>query len=370
MAQVAVVHNTLDFQGGADAVCLSTCEALLTDHDVTLFTLSETAVSELAERFDTEVADLGVRTPPANSWIAKTLTRLGPRIGPQLAFRSVLVSEFFKRHAAGFDLSVCTANEMSLPKPSVQYVHDPQYHRQRLENSDPGRLNRFWSVVEAPDQDDLRNTKMLANSSWTADRVEQIYDVRPAVLHPPVDPINCGRAWEDREAGIVLVGRVAPDKNMRAAIRILDRLRDRGHAVHLHIVGSAPQSYRPYVDQVADAAAQRTYVDFERDVSRNRLEELLCSHRYGLNLKWNEHFGMSVAEYVAAGMIAFAPDKGGQRAILNERPDRLFDSIDGAVDRIETSIETDDRPSLSRDRFGRDRFNSAINRIANQVLLQ
>lgn len=368
MAEVAVLHNTLDFQGGADAVCLATCEALLTDHDVTLFTLGETDPTDLADRFEADVADLVVQTPPANLPIARTLSRFGPTLGPQLAFRSVLVGQYFKTHADLFDLTISTANEISLPAPSLQYVHYPQFHLRNLETADHGRLNPLWSWIAGPSAKTLQNTTLLANSAWTADTVAQIYDVRPAVLHPPVEHIDGGLNWEQRENGILTVGRIAPDKRVLEAISILDRLRDRGHDVHLHIVGSAPRLYQPYVRQVASEADRRPNVTLERDVSRERLEELLRTHRYGLNLKWEEHFGMSVAEYVAAGMIAFAPDAGGQREVLDGRSDRLFGSIAAAVDTIETSLEKDDRPSLSRDRFGRERFKSTIRTYANQTL--
>ncbi|MFW5977646.1 MAG: glycosyltransferase [Halohasta sp.] len=368
MTRVAVVHNTLDFQGGADAVCLATCEALLPDHEVELFTLSETDPSELADRFDAELSGLAVRTPPANAPIAKVLARLAPLAGPQLAFRSVVVGRYFGQHADRFDVAVSTANEMRLAIPSVQYIHYPQFHHRELESTEAGRLNPLWSRLAGPDRGTTGTATLLANSAWTADVVEGIYGVRPAVLHPPVDSIDGGLDWEQREQGIVVVGRIAPDKRVLDAMTIVDRLRDRGHALHLHIVGSAPQSYQPYVDRVVSEADRRAYVSLERDVPRDRLETLLRTHRYGLNLKRNEHFGMSVAEYVAAGMIAFAHDSGGQRDILEGRADRLFDSLAGAVDRIETSLETDDRPTLPRDRFSRRRFKSAIASCVNRTL--
>jgi len=368
MARVGVVHNTLDFQGGADAVCLTTCEALLGDHEVTLFTLGETDPAALAARFDVDVSGLRVRRPPGNAPVARALARAAPRIGPQLAARSVLVGGFYRRHAAEFDLAVSTANELALPTPSLQYVHYPQFRRARLPDGEGGRLDALWSRLAAPDDGDLAGATLAANSAWTADVVERLYGVRPTVVHPPVDRIAGGRDWADRESGIVVVGRIAPDKRVHEAITVVDRLRERGHDVHLHVVGSAPRSYRPYVERVAAAADRRSHVHLERDVPRERLEELLRTHRYGLNCKRREHFGMSVAEYVAAGMVAFAPDGGGQREVLDGRADRLFDSVDGAVDLIAAAIERGDRPTLDRDRFSRERFRTQVAELADRAL--
>lgn len=368
MARVAILHNTLDFHGGADAVCLAACEALQTDHEVTLFTISETSPADLRDRFDVSVEDVRVRMPRGATAIARTLSAGTPWIGSQLAFRSVLLHRFFRSYADAFDLAVSTANEFSLPLPSVQYVHYPQFHLHRLPDAAPGRLNQLWSRLAGPTRPDLtdHNVSLLSNSSWTAAVVNDIYGVQPTVLYPPVDPISFG-AWSDRENGIVVVGRLAPDKRVLDAISVVGRIRKHGHDLHLHVVGTAPRAYRDYVARITAAASERPYVSVERNVSRDRLERLLCTHKYGLNMKNNEHFGMSVAEYSAAGMVAFAPASGGQQEVLDNQSNRLFDSLDEAVSLVSRAVETDERPVLPPDRFATERFQTSLREYVNRV---
>jgi glycosyltransferase involved in cell wall biosynthesis len=356
MARVAVFHNTLDFRGGADVVCLHTCAALARDHEVTLVTVSETDPAELAARFDVPF-DARVLQPRWGPAFARGLGLTGPHTGPQLAARSVVLRAFLRRHLDRFDAVVSTANELSLSIPSVQYVHFPQFHLDRTEFGEDGRLDGLWSRLAAPEGTELAGpqTRLLANSAWTADVVASVYGVRPAVCHPPVDPVD-GRPWAEREAGVLVLGRIAPDKRTLDAVRILDRLRDRGYDLTAHVVGSAPPPYREYVAQVRAAAAGRPYLTVETDVSRDRVESLLGRYRYGLNTKPREHFGMAVAEYVAAGMLPFAPAEGGQADVLAGDERLLFDGVDGAVDRIAAAIDADRRPTLPRDRFGADRF--------------
>jgi glycosyltransferase involved in cell wall biosynthesis len=377
MSRVAILHNTLDFRGGADAVCLAACEALRVDHEVTLFTLSETSPVALADRFDVDFEGIRVRMPPGAETLARALSSLGPWIGSQLAFRSVLLQRFFRPRAAAFDLAVSTANELSLPIPSVQYVHYPQFHARRRRgpvdqppDADAGRLNRLWTRLAGPSRAELAGSgvTLIANSAWTADVVAGIYGTRPDVLHPPVDPIPCERAWRNRKNGVVVVGRLAPDKRVLDAIAVVDGVRERGHDLHLHLVGAAPRSYRRYAERVEAAASERSYVSVERDVSRARLEDLLCTHRYGLNTKPEEHFGMSLAEYVAAGMAAFAPASGGQRDVLDGREDRLFDSVEEAVELLARAVEADEPPDLPRDRFARERFGRALRRHVSRAI--
>lgn len=369
MARIAILHNTLDFQGGADAVCLAACEALQTDHDITLFTISETTPADLADRFNISVTDISVRMPLGATATANALSTAAPWIGPQLAFRSVVLHRFFRSFADTFDLAVSTANEFSLPLPSVQYVHYPQFHLHQLPDAASGRLNQLWSRLAGPNRTDLtgHDVSLLSNSSWTAAVVDDIYGVRPTVLYPPVDPISRDNTWSNRENGIVIVGRLAPDKRILDAITVIDRIREHGYDLHLHVVGTTPRAYRDYVAQVTAAASERPYVSLERDVSRDRLERLLCTHKYGLNMKHGEHFGMSVAEYRAAGMVAFAPASGGQQEVLDNQSDRLFDSLDEAVSLVARAVEIDESPAFLRDRFATEHFQASLREHVTRV---
>jgi len=368
MARVAVLHNTLDLRGGADAVCVHTCNALAERHDVTLFTISTSSPETVAEQFDLTL-NVRVADPPGADAIAGGFARVAPHTGPQLAARSVLLGAFFRRHADEFDVAVSTANEFSLPLPSVQYVHFPQFNLRHTGAGDGGRLNALWSRLAAPTPGDSEAMRLLANSSWTADVVDDIYGHRPAVCHPPVDPIE-GKPWTDREPGIVVLGRVAPDKRTLEAIKAVDGLREAGYDVSCTVVGSAPSAYRNYVDRVRAAALRRPYVTLETDVSRARIRELLGGHRYGLNAKPNEHFGMAVAEYVAAGMLAFAPESGGQVDVLDGDERNLFGDVAEAVELIGEAIETERQPTRPRDRFGRGRFAAEIRRHVDAVLAE
>jgi glycosyltransferase involved in cell wall biosynthesis len=367
MARVAVLHNTLDLRGGADAVCLHVCEALQSHHDVSLFTLSRSSLAELNGLFGTD-ADVAVIRPFGARPVSRVLDVVANRLGPQLAARSVLLERAFRRRASDFDVAVSTANEFALSVPSLQYVHFPQFNLEDAPTGDSGRLNGVWSRLAGVDDRTLpADAILLANSAWTADVVEAIYGRRPTVCFPPVDPISGARPWTERETGVVFVGRLAPDKRPLRAIRVVDGVRERGHDVHLHVVGSASPAYREYARRLESVATSRPYVHLERDASRDRVEHLLTTHRYGLNTKPDEHFGMAVAEYVAAGMLAFAPNSGGQRDVLQHNPSYLYDDVADAVALLSTAIESGASPTLARDRYGSDRFHRTIRRHVDRL---
>ncbi|MFC7249457.1 glycosyltransferase [Halomicroarcula sp. GCM10025324] len=372
MARLAVLHNTLDLRGGADAVCAHVCEALQDDHDVTLVTVSRTSLATLNDMFGTD-ASVPVLAPPAGHQLAGALSRADDWFGPQLPLRSAFLTRWLRRHAAAFDLVVSTANEFQLSVPSVQYVHFPQFNAAvpGPDGTHGASLpNRLWTrVADLADRTLPADATLVANSQYTAAHVAARYGRTPEVLHPPVDPIP-GEPWSARERGVVTVGRIAPDNRTLDAVRVVDGARERGLDLHLHLVGSTADAYQSYVDRVERAVAARDYVTLHRDLPRDRLEALLGGHRYGLNPKHGEHFGMALAEYVAAGMVPFAHDSGGQRDVVDDAADRLYGTVEAAVELLVDAVERDARPRLSPDRFAADRFHQRIRRLVRDRLAQ
>lgn len=89
-------------------------------------------------------------------------------------------------------------------------------------------------------------------------------------------------------------------------------------------------------------------------------------------MKENKHFGIVVAEMVAAGMIPFVPNSGGQTEIVNENPRSSFDA--DPIETVETILQSDDHNSLyqslskSFSRYTREQFISECEQYLNQLL--
>lgn len=375
MARIAVAHTDLTAKGGGEGVCVNVLEALQDDHDVTLLTLVDPDLGELNDYFRTDVADVAVRTPPG---VAALLDRLDE---PRYNLRNALLNRFVARHRDRFDLAFGTDNELGVAGTLVQYVHTPRFARlvvsKRVGEDSfvDHAYDRLCWRLGGFDPERIRSSTVLANSGWMADVVQDAYGVRPAVVHPPVDTRGfaaASRPWDDRDPGFVTVGRLARYKNVLDAVEILDRVRDRGHDVHLHLVG--PGYDDEYAREVARAASEREYVRVEGELPRAELVDLVCRHRYGLHAKRHEHFGMAVAELVAGGTVPFVPDDGGQREIVGS--DRLtYSTIPEAVDRIERVLSN---PDLARDlrrgpreierEYGRERFHREVRSIVDGAL--
>jgi glycosyltransferase involved in cell wall biosynthesis len=372
MTSVGVVHMDLMSKGGGEAVAMNVVDALQTDHDVSLLTLTEPDIEALNEYFNTDVDASALAVEPAGLLAPVLHHAFGLKY---YVLQNALLGRYARRRADEFDLLVSTINELPLPAGSIQYVHFPFDWTVSLDNrkhifhptiEEDSLYERLCTHVAGVTREEVAATRLFANSEWTAEVFEDAYGTEPEVLYPPIDTEEFRDVpWSAREHGFVTLGRVERSKRILEMIEIVDGLRDRDHDVHLHVVG--PTVDAEYRGEVTAAAADRPYIEIEGELPRTELVELACTHRFGIHGKRFEHFGMAVAELAAAGALPFVPSDGGQGAIVRDDDRLQYDSVEDAIETIDYVLSD---PALQRHlrqspeeierRFGRDRFRSAI----------
>lgn len=320
---------------------MNVLDALQSEFKVTLLTYTRPDFDALNEYYATEVAQQNVEV-----WIVDAVTSsLHQLLDPRLhTLRMSLFVRKVQQYADSFDLLISTYNELPLPSSvnSIQYIHMPQFMRFAESSSESLIVSLHDSVcsrIVGFSQEQIAENTLRTNSSWTGSVVEETYGERPDVLYPPVDTEEITQTpWEKREHGFVTVGRIAPKKNIVDLIDIVAETRANGHDVHHHIVGPIPDT--AYARTVRKRAEEHQFVTLEGTLSRKRLLDLISHHRFGLHGMPREHYGMSVAELVAGGVIPFVPNGGGQREIVGGNSTLLYDEPDDAVDQIDRMLSS------------------------------
>lgn len=181
-------------------------------------------------------------------------------------------------------------------------------------------------------------TVVMANSSWTAGHLEQLWNRPLHVVFPPCNaeafaalPMTPpGRST--RRPWVLSVGQFRPEKDhvlqLHAFRRLLELLgegksagaREWARDVRLVLLGG--------VRNEADRARVETLKQLSKDLGvddrvdwrvnapfdgKGSLREALGECAAGLHCMWNEHFGISVVESQAAGCVIVAHDSGGPR---------------------------------------------------------
>lgn len=387
MANILISHRDFDTLAGAESVCVNILDALQGEHDLTLLTLSSLDIDVANEQFRTNVSrSLTIRTPShirnlADFWTGVLNTLFG-RTGAYPRLHAALLSWYARQNCSEYDLVISTWNEANFRHRSMIYVHSPAFNLRhapephgvsgtKFETFDY-LLSRLAGFLDS----ELDPELVATNSSWTKNMIETVYDRQGMVIPPPVltDGVK-RRPWSERESGFVTVGRIAPDKRTKKCIEIVDDVHDEIPDAHLHLIGPDSDAEAEYVEDVREMAESREYVQYEGQVSRERLTKLLASHRYGLHGKENEHFGISVAEFVAAGMLPFVAPGGGQAELVNDQSALTYESRADAVDKILAAMHGDRDPIALRDtlpdietEYGQERFQHEITRQVQQLL--
>eukprot|EP01026_Neomeris_dumetosa_P077243 TRINITY_DN83251_c0_g1_i5.p1 TRINITY_DN83251_c0_g1~~TRINITY_DN83251_c0_g1_i5.p1 ORF type:complete len:516 (-),score=48.34 TRINITY_DN83251_c0_g1_i5:305-1795(-) len=170
---------------------------------------------------------------------------------------------------------------------------------------------------------------VMVNSSWTAAHVRQIWWRwrEPAIVYPPCDTQRLLQIPLDRPLKhfyIISVAQFRPEKNHALQLEAYARARQQagmnevGYAVassRFKIIGSCRnEEDSGRVEQLKQYARQLgidQYVDFCVNIPYSDLVTYLSGAVAGVHTMKDEHFGISVVEYMAAGLVPIAHDSAG-----------------------------------------------------------
>lgn len=237
----------------------------------------------------------------------------------------------------------------------IHYIHHPP-------------LDFLWydgSLVKYPlkvlDRLETRSIPVLvANSEFTADRVETHYGRRPdRVINPPVDTEI---SQTDPESGkVVMVGRLEERKRPEIATEAFKLLRDRHEdPPELHLIGGGPMEAK-----LKARAPPNVYV--HGYVDDEELERHLTSSDIGLFLAHEEDFGIAPVEYLSAGLPVVGVGEQNTVNQLDRETGVLVDPEPLAVAKgIETALGIDwdrDQIQSSAEKYSAERFRREIREL-------
>jgi glycosyltransferase involved in cell wall biosynthesis len=377
---VLLVQPSLQPPGGGNGVAAWMLQALVDEYPVTVLSWWPVDVEPINRFFGT-----ALRASDFTNVVVPRTWRLIPDHLPVPAalLRSSLLMRYTRRISDAFDVIIGVHNETDFGRRGIQYVHYPAYLRPRPD-VDLRWYHQFGPLLKAyytaSDRlagfsvDRMRSNLTLCNSNWTASRVRRLLGIDAQTLYPPVVGPVSHIPWNERRRGFVAMGRISPEKEYESVMRIVSRVRREVPDVALTIVGTwdanARRYYRRLVDLAHDLDPAGTWLTFRRDLSREDVQTLLTTTRYGIHGMREEHFGMAPAEMVRAGMIVWVPDGGGQVEIVGDAPELRYRDEDEATRKI---VQVLTRPgdearllahlAAQSERFGEQRFMAAVRAI-------
>lgn len=178
---------------------------------------------------------------------------------------------------------------------------------------------------------------VMTNSSWTQAHVMSLWGPHRsrknktdpiAVVYPPVAVRELEQEVEvseesetQRQKAVIYIAQFRPEKNHQLIIQsfaeFLKSESRTSQGARLILVGSVRDDHdskRVYQLRIlVNELGIKDQVEFHLDASWPEILDWLRKASVGVNGMWNEHFGIGVVEYQAAGLISVVHDSGGPK---------------------------------------------------------
>jgi alpha-1,2-mannosyltransferase len=178
----------------------------------------------------------------------------------------------------------------------------------------------------------------MANSSWTKGHLEQIWPATPIhLVYPPCDVepfLQPTDGDTGRSRDIVSLSQFRPEKGHRLqleAFALFCKNSTDTNPALIMVGGCRDEADRQRVNelkQLADQLGIADRVQFKTDLPFDQVTRLLRAALIGLHTMREEHFGISVVEFMAAGLVTLAHGSGGPKADIIEPGLNGFLAID------------------------------------------
>jgi len=316
--RIALIHDSLNAYGGAERLALAFAKALKEGgHSVDLYVVERTMWDRVEKltSYNRSVIDNEYVLPPYG-------------IVPSIYGRFL---NWFSRDIVGihevrrrrYDIIVATKQILVPTFVDVLYMHFPDFVPgfEYLYYPDRYMYNTALRIYSRPTEllsrlliSLFKNMKykpvILTNSRFSASMISKFLGVNGLVVYPPVNveeylPLSRNR---DRDNIILVIGRIEPAKNITLVPFIAEKVKN-GRFVIIGSIGS--YSYYKHLVKLIKSLRVEDRVRILPNASEWQKIELLRRAKMYLHPMKYEHFGISVVEAMAAGLIPVVHRSGG-----------------------------------------------------------
>jgi glycosyltransferase involved in cell wall biosynthesis len=205
------------------------------------------------------------------------------------------------------------------------------------------KIKKYFEFLRDRYDNLMKNTLVLTNSEYTRRAIFNAFNIDAKILYPPVDIDTFRKATfrsSQREDVILVISRIAPDKQIENAIEVARIMRDRGIGKVMVIAGNLHHYDHRYYQELNKMIADydlSDYISLQINVSFNKLIQLMQLAKVYFHPRIDEHFGISIVEAMASGLVPVVSDTGGHTEFVPSK--YHFHTLSHAADIIALAFE-------------------------------
>ncbi|HEU4824685.1 MAG TPA: glycosyltransferase [Nitrososphaeraceae archaeon] len=260
------------------------------------------------------------------------------------------------------------------------YEGNPKNCKTKLQFS---KRKEYFEILKYGYWNLMRNSTVITNSEFSRKAIvnalglDNIY-----ILSPPIDietfhnvALMANGDYE-RNDTILVIARIAPHKKIENAIKLAKILKDNNIGKGMKIVGNLYYYFYDYyseLKQMVLSLGLADYITFETNASLDKLLSIIRESRVYFHPMVGEHFGMTILEAMAAGLIPVVPNEGGPTEFVPQ--EYQFNTIEQAAEIIKyvfNHLPEMERIKISDDininKFSHSHYIEGFRTILNELL--
>lgn len=238
------------------------------------------------------------------------------------------------------------------------------------------KIKRYFKFLRDRYENLMKNTLVLTNSGYTRKAISNAFNIDAKILYPPVDVETfqeIALKSNQRDDMVLVISRIAPDKQIENAIEVARIMRSRGIGKIMTIAGNLHYYDHQYYQQMKNMIADydlSDYVSLQTNISFSRLIQLMQLAKVYFHPRIDEHFGISIVEAMASGLVPVVSNIGGHTEFVP--PKYHFHTLGHAADLIALAFEATNSErraiSSSTNKFSNENYVNSFHRILSELL--
>ena len=238
------------------------------------------------------------------------------------------------------------------------------------------KIKRYFKFLRDRYENLMKNTLVLTNSGYTRKAISNAFNIDAKILYPPVDVETfqeIALKSNQRDGMVLVISRIAPDKQIENAIEVARIMRGRGIGKIMTIAGNLHYYDLQYYQQMKNMIADydlSDYVSLQTNISFSRLIQLMQLAKVYFHPRIDEHFGISIVEAMASGLVPVVSNIGGHTEFVP--PKYHFHTLGHAADLIALAFEATNSErraiSSSTNKFSNENYVNSFHRILSELL--
>jgi glycosyltransferase involved in cell wall biosynthesis len=312
--KIAIIHALFDSIGGTESLALHAASALLKNgFDTDIITATDVNKEKIKSILNVDYSD--IRFIKINlkklNFLAMLTSNRSVRLRRIIMYNKIFSKEYLRYLYENYNLVIDTQSNLITPV-DITYIHFPVTMSTFKGTNFKIKIYNFLIHYNSKKFSKSKSGRVITNSKWTANKIYKEFNVIPDVVYPPVNVEDFLKISYNghKEKNIITVSRFSPEKGLDKILNLASKFPDYNfYLIGSTVNGLSDQLINQLQNEIKNENLKNVYL--LPNYPRNEMIKLMSESKIYLHPPFAEHFGISIVESMASGLIPVVYKDGG-----------------------------------------------------------